>query len=168
MKNLTLRIDEKVLAEARKLAALEGTTVAKLVREFLTALVEEQEADAAAERARHALVEPAKRSKADFSDRRRNREELYAERRPRFRRDEPRQGGFAEAAPHENREMKETILANGPTLEEMTTDTGAPPVPGHDEWFRRQVRLALDDDKSGKADYKDFDEVAAEFGFNAR
>ncbi|SNT68295.1 hypothetical protein SAMN06297382_0796 [Amphiplicatus metriothermophilus] len=40
MKNLTLRIDEKVLAEARKRAALKGTTVARMVRGVLTALVE--------------------------------------------------------------------------------------------------------------------------------
>lgn len=54
---------------------------------------------------------------------------------------------------------------NGPTLEEMTVDAGAPPEPGHDEWFRRQVQRALDDKKSGKVKYTDFREVAAKFGF---
>jgi hypothetical protein len=34
MKNLTLRIDEKVLAAARKEAALRGTTVAKRCEPF--------------------------------------------------------------------------------------------------------------------------------------
>lgn len=143
MKNLTLRIDETVLAEARKLAALRGTTVAKLVREYLAALVEEGEADkASAEQARRELVELARRSRAGSP-------------------------GFAEPPP-QSIAMTETTAAGLPTLDEMTTDTGAPPVPGHDEWFRRQVRRALDDRKAGKADYRDFDEVAAEFGFNAR
>ena len=41
MKNLTLRINEKTLAAARKAAALRETTVAKLVREFLEKLVAE-------------------------------------------------------------------------------------------------------------------------------
>jgi hypothetical protein len=55
-----------------------------------------------------------------------------------------------------------------PTLEEMTTDTGAPPAPGHDAWFRKQVQQTLDKKKAGKLNYRDFHEVAARFGFNAR
>lgn len=170
MKNLTLRIDEKVLAEARKLAALKGTTVAKMVRGFLTALVEEGGADAiAAEKARRTLVELTERSRSARSvDWKWRREAIYEERMGRLHKGRTEAPGFAEAPPAENMEMVETAAARLPTLEEMTTDTDAPPVPGHDEWFRRQVRLALDDDKSGNADYKDFDEVAAEFGFNAR
>lgn len=144
MKNLTLRIDGKVLAEARKLAALRGTTVAKLVREYLAALVAE-----------------------DKADRTWTREEIYAGRMDRLREGGAQPPGFAEP-PAQSIEMTETTAARRPTLEEMTTDTGAPPAPGHDEWFRRQVRRALDDKKAGKADYRDFDEVAAEFGFNAR
>ncbi|MBB5517369.1 hypothetical protein FHS62_000155 [Amphiplicatus metriothermophilus] len=64
--------------------------------------------------------------------------------------------------------MVETAAARLPTLEEMTTDAGAPPEPGHDAWFRRQVQNALDKKKAGKLKYYDFREVAAEFGFNAR
>lgn len=60
------------------------------------------------------------------------------------------------------------MTQKGPTLEEMTTDTGAAPVPGHDEWVRRQVQRALDDKKSGKAKYTDLWEVAAEFGFKPK
>ena len=64
--------------------------------------------------------------------------------------------------------MTQKLADTPPTLEEMTLEKGAPPVAGHDEWFRKQVLLALDDKKSGKVKYEDFDKVAAEFGFNAR
>ena len=139
MKNLTLRIDEKVLAEARKVAALRGTTVAKAVREYLR---------------NYALA------KGD---------EVYEERMRRFRERASEAPGFAESpAPYEDRAMVEKIADRPPTLEEMTTDTGAPPVPGHDEWFRRQVQKTLDKKKAGKLKYRDLREVAAEFGFNAR
>lgn len=139
MKNLTLRIDQKVLAEARKVAALRGTTVAKVVREYLR---------------NYALA------KGD---------EIYEERMRRFRNRASEAPGFAESpAPYEDRAMLEKVADRPPTLEEMTTDTGAPPEPGHDEWFRRQVQRALDDKKAGKAKYEDFRKVAAEFGFNAR
>lgn len=168
MKNLTLRIDEKVLSEARKRAALRGTTVARLVREFLAVLVAEGESAAAAEEARRELVELAKRSRSGPGDWKWNREEIYEERIARFLGENSGSRGFAEAAPHEERDMKEKAAEIGPTLEQMTTDTGAPPEPGHDAWVRRQVQLALDDKKSGKAIYEDFEKVAAEFGFNAR
>lgn len=51
-----------------------------------------------------------------------------------------------------------------PALDEMIMDSGAPPVPGHDAWVRRQVQRALDDKKSGKARYTDLRVVAAKFG----
>ncbi len=138
MKNLTLRLDEKVLAEARKVAALEGTTVAKVVREFLHT---------------YAL------GKSDV---------IVEERMRRFRGQASNAPGFAEPpTPYEDQAVFERTADRPPTLEEMTTDTGAPPVPGHDAWFRRQVQLALDDKRAG-AKYEDFATVAAEFGFNAR
>lgn len=170
MKNLTLRIDEEVLAEARKAAALKGTTVAKLVREFLTALVEEGKADrAAAQEARRGLAELARRSRSGLSeDWKSDREAISGERVNRLLKGRMEARGFAEAPPSEDMEMAETAAARLPTLEEMTTDTGAPPEPGHDEWFRRQVQKTLDEKKAGKMKYYDFREVAARFGFNAR
>lgn len=171
MKNLTLRIDEAVLAEARKQAALRGTTVAKVVREFLRdyAIAHPPES-ATAKRTRRELVKLAEPSTSGLpSDRKWNREGIYEEpmRRPRERgSDAP---GFAEPPPpHEDQAMLEKTADRPPTLEEMTTDTGAPPVPGHDAWVRRQVQRALDDKKSGNAKYEDFEKVAIEFGFNAR
>jgi hypothetical protein len=169
MKNLTLRIDEAVLAEARKQAALKGTTVAKLVREFLAAVVAESEQDrTAAQTARCELVELSERSKSGLGDWKWNRDEIYEERLARFLGENSGSRGFAEAAPHEERDVKEMVAEQEPTLEQMTTDTGEPPAPGHDAWFRQQVQLALDDKKSGEAVYEDFEKVAAEFGFNAR
>ncbi len=141
MKNLTLRIDEKVLAAARKEAALRGTTVAKVVREYLTAyaVAHLPASAAAAKRAR-----PSGEQAADAP-------------------------GFAEPShSYEDQAALPESAAHPPTLVEMTTVTGAPPVPGHDAWFRRQVQKALDDKKAGKSDYVDFDAVAAKFGFNAR
>ncbi len=139
MKNLTLRLDEKVLAEARKVAALRGTTVAKVVREHLRT---------------YALG---------------NREEIYDERMRRLRDRGSVAPGFAEPPlSYEDQAILEKSAGRPPTLEEMTTDTGAPPVPGHDEWFRRQVQKTLDKKKAGKLNYRDLREVAAEFGFNAR
>ncbi|MFZ5617176.1 MAG: hypothetical protein ACOZAA_07645 [Pseudomonadota bacterium] len=171
MKNLTLRIDEKVLAAARKRAALEGTTVAKVVREFLRDYAAAHLPEsAAAERARGELVTLAEQSTSrPPADWKWNRDEIYEERMRRLRDRHSDAPGFAEPPPpYEDQAMLERTANRPPTLEEMTTDSGAPPVPGHDEWFRRQVQKALDDKKSGKATYFDFDEVAAEFGFNAR
>ena len=139
MKNLTVRLDEKVLAEARKVAALGGTTVAKVVREYLQ---------------NYAFA---------------NGDEIVEERMRRFRERASNAPGFAEPPPpYEDQAMLEKSAARPLTLEEMTTDTGAPPVPGHDAWFRRQVQRTLDNKKAGKLKYRDIREVAAEFGFNAR
>jgi len=54
------------------------------------------------------------------------------------------------------------------SIDELTGNTGAPPEPGHDAWFRKQVQETLARDKAGKLKYRDLDEVAAEFGFDAR
>lgn len=168
MKNLTLRIDEKVLAAARKQAALQGTTVAKVVREFLrTYAAGHLPESPAAKRARRELIELAEHSTSGVGDAKWNREEIYAERMEKLmKRHAP---GFAEPPPpYEDQAMYERTADRPPTLEEMTTDTGAPPVPGHDEWFRRQVQKTLDKKKAGKLRYRDLRDVAADFGFNAR
>ena len=140
MKNLTLRIDEKVLSEARKQAALRGTTVAKLVREFLNEFVSSGVSDS-----------------------------VHAERLDRFLSRNAEAGGFAESPPpFEDQPMNDKIAERTPTLEEMTTDTGAPPEPGHDEWFRRQVQSTLDKKRAGKLKYRDLRDVAAEYGSDTR
>jgi hypothetical protein len=139
MKNLTLRIDENVLAEARKRAALEGVTVAKAVREFL-----QQYAAAMGD---HPVEGRLKR----------------------FRERPPAAPGFAEPThPYEDQAVMEADANRPLTIEEMTIDTGAPPVPGHDEWFCRQVQKTLDKKKAGNLKYRSLEEVAARFGFNAR
>ncbi|MFN0023846.1 MAG: DUF6364 family protein [Parvularculaceae bacterium] len=85
MKNLTLRIDEKTLAEARKRAALKGTTVAKLVRDYVATIASDDEELPAAKQARLELAEMARASRADFgSDWKWRREEAYEG--PRFSR----------------------------------------------------------------------------------
>lgn len=171
MKNLTLRIDEKVLAAARKRAAHEGTTVAKAVREFLRDYAAAHLPEsAAAKRARGELVTLAEQSTSSPpADWKWNHEEIYDERMKRLRDRHSDAPGFAEPPPpYEDQAMLERTANRPPTLEEMTTDTGAPPVPGHDEWFRRQVQKTLDKKKAGELNYRDLREVAAEFGFNAR
>lgn len=140
MKNLTLRIDEKTLAAARKEAALRGTTVAKVVREYLTAYAVAHLPSSAA--AKRTWPSPDQASGAP---------------------------GFAEPnLSYDDQAALEVSAASPPTLEEMTTATGASPEPGHDAWVRRQVQRTLDKKKAGALQYRDFDEVAARFGFNAR
>jgi len=50
MKNITLSIDEKVLAAVRRVAADQGTTVNAMVRDHLTRLAEHQDRAALARR----------------------------------------------------------------------------------------------------------------------
>ncbi len=171
MKNLTLRIDEKTLAAARKVAALRGTTVAKLVREFLEKLVAEDGAPAeeseAQRKARMALVDLAERASARSVDWKWNRDEIYDERLSRLGGDAGAAPGFAEAPRGEDGGASASP-AEDALFRALTTVTDDQPEPGHDEWFRRQVQKALDDKKAGKSQYEDFDKVAAKFGFNAR
>lgn len=171
MKNLTLRIDEKVLAAARKTAALEGTTVAKVVREFMESYAAAHLPEsAAATRARRDPVKLAEGSTSKLpAGWNWTREEIYEERLKRFEERGAIAPGLAEPlAPYDDQAMLERRADGPPTLEEMTTVTDDPPEAGHDEWFRRQVQKALDDKKAGKSQYEDFDIVAAKFGFNAR
>jgi hypothetical protein len=75
MKNVTLAVEEDVLAAARKYAAARNTTVNGLVRDYLGKLA--AQADRAAQ-ARSELVELAKSSTFDpGEDWKWNREELY-------------------------------------------------------------------------------------------
>jgi hypothetical protein len=75
MKNVTLAVEEEVLAAVRKYAAANNTTVNGLVRDYLGKLAE-QEGRAA--KAKRELVELAKASTFDpGKDWKWNREELY-------------------------------------------------------------------------------------------
>ena len=53
-------------------------------------------------------------------------------------------------------------------LDELTGNTGEAPTPGHDAWFRGKVRESLDKKAAGKMSYRSLDEVAADYGLNAR
>jgi hypothetical protein len=76
MKNITLAVDDEVLAAVRKLAAEKNTTVNGLVRDYLTSLAEQVRKDAAA-RARKELVRLSEESTAGMGDWKWNREDLY-------------------------------------------------------------------------------------------
>ncbi|MBU4527878.1 MAG: hypothetical protein KUA43_12730 [Hoeflea sp.] len=54
------------------------------------------------------------------------------------------------------------------TSDELTRDTGQQPVEGHDAWVRQQLQSRLDKKAAGDMNYSSLDEVAAEFGFDAR
>jgi hypothetical protein len=75
MKNVTLSVEEDVLAAVRKYAAAHKTTVNGLVREYLGKLAAQEDRAA---RARKELLELAKASTFDpGADWKWNREELY-------------------------------------------------------------------------------------------
>jgi hypothetical protein len=78
MKNITLAVDEDVLARAREFAKSHGTTVNALVREHLVQIVEQEHRRDAA---RQGLLKLMSNSEARLGpDYRWNREELYEER----------------------------------------------------------------------------------------
>lgn len=74
MKNITLSIDEKVLAAVRRAAALSGTSVNAIVREHLTRLAEHE--DRAAQ-ARHRLRALSEASNARIGAADWHRDDLY-------------------------------------------------------------------------------------------
>jgi hypothetical protein len=74
MKNITLAIDDHILAEARRYAALRNTTVNGLVREYLEQIARNEN------RARQAireLREMSDRSNAEVGPRNWTRDDLY-------------------------------------------------------------------------------------------
>jgi hypothetical protein len=85
MKNITLAVEDDVLAAARKFAAEKKTTVNGLVRDYLASLAEQVRKEASA-RARKELVRLSEESTAGMGDWKWNREELYD--RPIFSRHE--------------------------------------------------------------------------------
>lgn len=73
--NLTLDISEETAAKVSKIAAAQGTTVAAMVEEYLTAMVD----DTAAERKANAvrLMETFERLSRDMGPRTWTRDDLY-------------------------------------------------------------------------------------------
>ena len=84
MKNVTLSIDDRLLDRARRLAAGRGTSVNRMIREFLAREVATEE-DAAA-RARRRMGELSRLARPPTTDWEWNREEAYADRLPRHER----------------------------------------------------------------------------------
>ena len=74
MKNITLAVDDDVLAEVRKYAAAHNTTVNALVRDYLGRLAQ---FESRAKKAREELLKLAEKSTLDLGDWKWNREELY-------------------------------------------------------------------------------------------
>ena len=74
MKNLTLRIDERVLERARRVAMEQGTTVNALVRDYLSeyGLTHDKRVEA-----RRRIVELCRQSKASSAGVEWNREDIY-------------------------------------------------------------------------------------------
>ena len=78
MKNITLAVDEEVLARARAFAKSHGTTVNALVRDHLVQIVEQERRR---EAARQGLLELMSKSEARLGpDYRWHRDDLYEER----------------------------------------------------------------------------------------
>ena len=78
MKNVTLSIDDQLLDRARKLAAERGTSVNRMIREFLARETGTESEDAY--RARMEMVEMARKATGGLGGWKWNREEIYAER----------------------------------------------------------------------------------------
>lgn len=52
-------------------------------------------------------------------------------------------------------------------IDDLTSDSAKPPVPGHDAWFRKKVSATLKEAKAGKLTHRTLDEVATDYGFDA-
>ncbi len=74
MKNITLAVEDEVLAEVRKYAAAHDTTVNALVRDYLSRLAR---FEFRAKNAREELLKLAEKSTLDLGTWKWNREELY-------------------------------------------------------------------------------------------
>lgn len=74
MKNVTLALDEKILREARRIAAERSTSVNALIRDFLERLTERE---SHARAARRRIAELCRDSKAEVGGRRWSRDELH-------------------------------------------------------------------------------------------
>jgi hypothetical protein len=74
MKNLTMRMDENILREARRIALERGTTVSAMIREYLDGLVMEEDRK---DRARREILEMCQNSTAEIGRKDWSREDLH-------------------------------------------------------------------------------------------
>ncbi len=74
VKNITLSVDEDVLATVRRVAAERNSTVNGLVREYLKNIAEHEDR---AKKARARLLELASKSRARMGEKTWSREDLY-------------------------------------------------------------------------------------------
>lgn len=74
MKNITLNVDEKILAAVRRYAAEQESSVNALVREFLSAIARREDR---ATQARKRLGELSRQSKARVGQRKWSRDDLH-------------------------------------------------------------------------------------------
>ena len=74
MKNITLSVDDEVLAAVRRHAAARDSTVNALVREYLTNLAQFEDR---AQRARERIVQLSKQPRARLGKKTWTREDLY-------------------------------------------------------------------------------------------
>jgi hypothetical protein len=74
MKNVTLSLDERLLREARRIAAERSTSLNAMIRDFLTQLIERESRSASA---RHRIAELCRESRAVVGDRTWTRDELH-------------------------------------------------------------------------------------------
>lgn len=74
MKNITLRIDEEMLDDAREIAASRATSVNALVRDYLQGLVSDQRRR---EEARREILDLCTQSTAELGERKWSREDIY-------------------------------------------------------------------------------------------
>ena len=70
--NVTMSIDERVVAEARRIAAARGTSLNQLIRDFLNELTRVDDADAVVARLEALWAEESHRSQGSWT-----RQELY-------------------------------------------------------------------------------------------
>ena len=74
MKNVTIAMDERLLREARRIAAERSTSLNAMIREYFTRLTERESRAVAA---RRRIVELCRESRAEIGERTWNRDELY-------------------------------------------------------------------------------------------
>ena len=75
VKNLTIALDEKVLREARRIAAERSTTLNALIRDFLERLTRRE---STARTARQRIAELCRESDAEVGERSWSRDDLHA------------------------------------------------------------------------------------------
>lgn len=62
--------------------------------------------------------------------------------------------------------MSKTLPPPAPDF--LSPNADREPEPGHDRWFRDEVEATLAREKAGRLKYRSLDDVAEDFGFNAR